>query len=259
MLSDLVDAARQISLPDVDRSRLRSDIVRRAGAAALAVTVPAATASAAAGGVAAGTAGGTVAATASSATGGTLLKALAVLSILGAAGGGASFVVRERAKSHVTASVSSASVSPAARVDAPPATAQEETQPAPPEMSTASVVATPPAPIPASPRTAARIASAPRPSAVAASSSAGSLEEELSLIGHAQDALNSGRAASALALLDKHAALYPKGQLAEEREGMRVLANCSLGRPEARRKADQFLRSRPQSPLATRIRKACDS
>jgi hypothetical protein len=59
-------------------------------------------------------------------------------------------------------------------------------------------------------------------------------------------------------VLDQHAARFPSGQFTEEREGLRVVAACDLGRSDARARAEQFLRSRPQSPLASRIHARCD-
>jgi RNA polymerase sigma-70 factor (ECF subfamily) len=76
-------------------------------------------------------------------------------------------------------------------------------------------------------------------------------------VSRAQAALSAHDARAALAILDQHAALYPHGQLAEEREGLRVLAACTLDKREGRDRANAFLRLRPSSPLAGRIRAAC--
>jgi hypothetical protein len=83
------------------------------------------------------------------------------------------------------------------------------------------------------------------------------LQDELGYITRAQAALQARDASQALVLLDEHASRYPRGQLADEREGLRIIARCALGQPGAPAKADRFLRSRPDSPLATRIRAEC--
>src|SRR5262249_48369813 len=90
-----------------------------------------------------------------------------------------------------------------------------------------------------------------------APSAKGTLEDEFALVSRAQAALSANDAATALALLDVHAARYPSGQLAEEREALRVLAACTATRADAGARAARFLRAHPRSPLAARIRRAC--
>jgi hypothetical protein len=61
-----------------------------------------------------------------------------------------------------------------------------------------------------------------------------------------------------LSLLDAHAREFSKGVLAHEREGLRVLALCKLGRlDEGRRLQQRFLSQHASSPLAARVRAAC--
>jgi hypothetical protein len=79
---------------------------------------------------------------------------------------------------------------------------------------------------------------------------------ELSLLGDAQAALRAGQPERALALAREHQARFPAGVLREERLGIETLAECVLGRKEPAR-AQAFLRSAPESPLAARVRKAC--
>jgi RNA polymerase sigma-70 factor (ECF subfamily) len=70
--------------------------------------------------------------------------------------------------------------------------------------------------------------------------------------------LKRGDAAHALDLLNRHAALYPAGALVEEREAERVVVLCALGETQrARAAAAVFLRDRPRSPLAARVRGSC--
>jgi hypothetical protein len=68
-------------------------------------------------------------------------------------------------------------------------------------------------------------------------------------------ALRAGDAEGALALFDRHAAIFPRGALAEERDAERALALAELGRTaEAQAAAEEFLRAHPTSPLSARLR-----
>lgn len=90
--------------------------------------------------------------------------------------------------------------------------------------------------------------------------STSSVEAEMVLIGDARDALRAGETTRALVLLDEHARRYPIGALGEERDAMRITSLCVLGRvAEARAAASQFLRARPDSPHAGRVRASCGS
>jgi hypothetical protein len=87
---------------------------------------------------------------------------------------------------------------------------------------------------------------------------AASLAEETRLLQAAQRELAQKRTAAALVLLDEHAAKFPRGALAQERAGARVLALCDLGRlAEARSAAAAFVRASPHSPLVPRLRASC--
>lgn len=109
----------------------------------------------------------------------------------------------------------------------------------------------------ASPEAVSERAVTERPRAVP-STAAASLAEETRLLQAAQRELAQKRTAAALALLDEHAAKFPRGALAEERAGARVLALCDLGRAaEARNAAEAFVRASPQSPLVPRLRASC--
>jgi hypothetical protein len=84
------------------------------------------------------------------------------------------------------------------------------------------------------------------------------LEAETRLIRAGVAALHRGDAASALALFDEHARIFPNGALAEERAAERVIALDGLHRCEqARTAAAEFLREHPHSPLAARVREPC--
>jgi hypothetical protein len=99
----------------------------------------------------------------------------------------------------------------------------------------------------------------PKPSAAPVTSVGDDLELEIVLLRDAQAALASGDAARALVALDRHAAAHPRGQLAEERAGLRAIALCTLGRADGRSAAAMFLDRHARSPLAIRVRAACGS
>ena len=63
---------------------------------------------------------------------------------------------------------------------------------------------------------------------------------------------------AALVELERHRRRFPNGQLADEREILRVEAMCGLGHIEAAREAAaRFLAVRSNSPLRPRMRRAC--
>ena len=81
---------------------------------------------------------------------------------------------------------------------------------------------------------------------------------ELGLLRQAQQALRDGSARRALELAEKHAALYPRSQLALERGALRVFAFCALGRKaDARALATELLAAAPRSPLRTSLEESC--
>jgi hypothetical protein len=85
-----------------------------------------------------------------------------------------------------------------------------------------------------------------------------SLARETSLLRSARTALDAGDANRALALLARHAQLWPEGVLAEERLATKVLALCALGRvTEARETAGELESLSPTSPHLTRVRSSC--
>ena len=89
-------------------------------------------------------------------------------------------------------------------------------------------------------------------------SRAADLEGEMKLLRQADSALRRGDAAAALSALNKHAAQYPGGVLAQERDGVRAIALCSSGNvSQGKSAAQRFLSASSKSPLASRIRSAC--
>jgi hypothetical protein len=146
---------------------------------------------------------------------------------------------------------------PSARIAAPVA-------PTPPALQTpAEVPRSVPAPLPV-PAASATAAPAVTRSEVHAAASGvptaapPSLADETRVLEAAQRELASGRARSALSLLDEHEKRFPSGALGEEGTAARVLSLCALGRTEeARRIATAFLERSPRSPLIPRLRGSC--
>lgn len=96
-----------------------------------------------------------------------------------------------------------------------------------------------------------------RPSAVRAFGE-GTLAAETRLLQAAQQALRDQAREGALAIAEEHAARFPHGVLAPEREAVRAIALCELVMFDAGRAvARHFLEAHDGSPLAGRVRKAC--
>ena len=150
----------------------------------------------------------------------------------------------------------------AARPAAPSAPVALATRELPAQVSaTAEPAATPPAsaPVPETARPSAKTtlraksASAePKPAAVPSDT----LRAELALLGRAQAALRAGRFQEAFALASEHRRTFPEGVMKEERMGVAALAECALS-PQ-RGEAQAFLKQAASSPLAARVRKACE-
>jgi hypothetical protein len=184
-----------------------------------------------------------------------VLKTLVAIAVIGALGGGA--YVAERRHLQARQGPVAQSVVPPVPI-APTASAVEDRPaPAPPVTSTAADAKILPIPA-ATPGPARPVIAPPRATKQAARDEAPhDFQEELALIGDAQRALQAGDPARALAIADEHAARFPKGQLAAERSGIRVLAACALGSSGAKASAERFLRAQPASPIAGRVRSAC--
>lgn len=87
---------------------------------------------------------------------------------------------------------------------------------------------------------------------------AGDLASELALIRGAYASLRLGHPERALAQLDRHAARFPHGELAQAREVARAIALCQSGDVvRARALAAELLRRSPSSPYAERLRTVC--
>jgi hypothetical protein len=100
-------------------------------------------------------------------------------------------------------------------------------------------------------------ASRPKPPVAPA---AGDLTGELALIERAARALRDHDAALAERILTEHAARFPHGTLREERTGLSIIALCEQGRiAEAAPLRRRFVADAAQSPLVSRIARACDA
>jgi len=81
---------------------------------------------------------------------------------------------------------------------------------------------------------------------------------ELDLLHRAQAAWRAGQARSALGLLDQHRARFPRSALRVERDALRALSLCELGRGrEAAQLARQVLAREPHSPLRAALEQSC--
>jgi hypothetical protein len=75
----------------------------------------------------------------------------------------------------------------------------------------------------------------------------------------ASSALGDDEPDDALHILNEHARRFPHGALSEERRALRAIGLCKQRAPQARRELEAFLHSDAQSPLAARVREACES
>jgi len=134
-----------------------------------------------------------------------------------------------------------------------PSRAAASVAPTPSEVALPVVSAFPEAPLRPSPRqkpSAAPSTPAPLANAVAESN----LAEESTLVARARANLAPSPAAS-LDAVEEHARRYPRGELAAEREYLRVSALRRLGRnDEARTRGQRYLTAFPASPYTSAVR-----
>jgi hypothetical protein len=84
------------------------------------------------------------------------------------------------------------------------------------------------------------------------------LAAELTLLHAAKQAWQDGKPQMALDLAQKHAQLYPRSQLASERDALKVFALCGLGRTsDARDLASSLLSRAPGSPFRASLEQSC--
>jgi hypothetical protein len=100
--------------------------------------------------------------------------------------------------------------------------------------------------------------SEPAPKDSPAPPPADGLAAEMAQMRPAQRALAEDRPTDALAALAGYAARFPAGLLREEHDALHAIALCAAGRErEGRGEARVFLRERPTSMFAARVRIAC--
>lgn len=97
----------------------------------------------------------------------------------------------------------------------------------------------------------------PRVDGDAGSVSSSSLADELALVGAAKR-LRASEPEAALARLEQHRERFPAGELAPERDALRIELSCELGRVvQAEQLRERFVSEHPGSPLLTRVELAC--
>ena len=226
----LVDLARQARSPaDSDKLRIaeRLAVPLAAGAAA---------------GSAAATAkatGGAVAATKAVTVG--ITAKLAAVVALGAVA--SAIIVGQTDSKHVPA--------------AAPQQQQPQAQPAPVTAAPEPPAIAPEALAPAAEEPAAPHKSA-GPSGAASARPADALAEEAALLHQAQAAWRAGQSAQALALASQHAQRFPRSQLANERDVLRVLSLCKLGQTQAAKQVGaRLLKKAKGSPWYQSVAESC--
>jgi hypothetical protein len=84
------------------------------------------------------------------------------------------------------------------------------------------------------------------------------LEEEAALLHQAQSAWRNGQSAQALQLANQHAQRFPRSQLANERDVLRVLSLCKLGQTHAAKQVGaRLLRTAKGSPWYQSVAQSC--
>ena len=84
-------------------------------------------------------------------------------------------------------------------------------------------------------------------------------EPELRVMREAREELRAGRPENAYRRLDEYGRQRSGGMLAQERKALLAIALCQWQPgPEAQTRASEFLRNSPESPLASRVRSACE-
>jgi hypothetical protein len=140
----------------------------------------------------------------------------------------------------------------------------------PPSTTSASqpAVLAPPAPSPVAPPEAAPEPSSPpadapptalpRSSAAHVGKAADDLVQESELLHRAQTAWRAGQSAEALKLANQHAQRFPRSQLANERDVLRVLSLCKLGQTQAAKQVGARLLSHAKgSPWYQSVADSC--
>lgn len=130
--------------------------------------------------------------------------------------------------------------------------------PVPAELPAAPPAAAP-VPEPPPPPAAASVQRGSRPPTEPAATINAGLQRELALLREAKRQLDDGDARAALVTLAEHARSFAAGQLAEDRDGLRIEALCLAGdRAAAQRERTAFERRHPGSTHLSRVGGACE-
>lgn len=232
----LVDLARQARTPgESDKLRIADRLaIPLAAGAALGGATAAAKTAAAANAPLAGAAAGAKA----SLLGGLGVKVAALVAV--GATATALLVHQLGASSPSAGQAAPAEVTPAPRVVAPPPAPE-----APPVADTPESLPLEPAPQKVAPPA----SHAPK---------ADELMAEAALLHQAQAAWRAGQSAEALELASEHAQRFPRSQLANERDVLRVLSLCKLGQKSAaKRVGARLLKSAKGSPWYQSVADSC--
>jgi len=101
-------------------------------------------------------------------------------------------------------------------------------------------------------------ANRPAPTGAHSSKPADELAQEAALLHEAQAAWRTGQSARALELANLHAQRFPRSQLANERDVLRVLSLCKLGQSQAAKQVGaRLLRKAKGSPWYQSVAQSC--
>ena len=87
---------------------------------------------------------------------------------------------------------------------------------------------------------------------------ADTLADEMKLVSRAAAAINDGNPGTALTVLNQHRQRFPEGIMAQERNGLEIIALCASGQNAKGLKRYRKFKSRsPNAPILMRITKTC--
>jgi hypothetical protein len=96
------------------------------------------------------------------------------------------------------------------------------------------------------------------PSSVPSGKPADELVQEAALLHEAQAAWRAGQSSQALQLANQHAQRFPRSQLANERDVLRVLSLCKLGQTQAAKQVGaRLLKKAKGSPWYQSVAESC--
>jgi hypothetical protein len=193
-----------------------------------------------------------------------LAAGAAIGTAAGAAKAGASSSIFASLGAKVAAVVGASAVAAAlvvSQVDTTPTPAPTPTAPAKPAPAVAPQpeAVAPEAPPESAPVTPESLAPAkPTPTAAPSVKPADELAQEAALLHEAQAAWRAGQSAQALQLANQHAQRFPRSQLANERDVLRVLSLCKLGQTQAAKQIGaRLLHKAKGSPWYQSVASSC--